>query len=206
MPKTDLKKELKQLYTASAKKAALVDVPKLKFLMIDGSGDPNTDPLFQQAMEALFSVAYTLKFTLKRGPEELDWSMMAPEGLWWTEEGKPFDAADKASWQWTLMMPLPGFVTAAMVREAKKAVKEKKSLARVDDIRLEAFREGPCVQILHIGPYSEEGPSIEKLRQFAAENGCALAGKHHEIYFSDPRRVKPEKWRTILRHPVRKTG
>ncbi len=204
MPKTDLKKELKRLYTASAKKVALVDVPKLKFLMIDGSGDPNTNPLFQQAMEALFSVAYTLKFTLKRGSEKLDWSMMPPEGLWWTEGAESFDTADKAAWKWTLMMTLPGFVTAAMVREAKKAVKEKKSLARVDDLRLEAFREGPCVQILHIGPYVEEGPAIEKLRQFAAEKGYAPAGKHHEIYFSDPRRVKPEKWRTILRLPVRK--
>ena len=206
MPKTDLKRELKHLYTASAKKVALVDVPKLKFLMVDGAGDPNTNPLFQQAMETLFSVAYTLKFTLKRGPEKLDWSMMAPEGLWWTEGADLLDTANKASWKWTLMMTLPGFVTAAMVREAKKAVKEKKSLARVDDIRLEAFREGPCVQILHIGPYSEEGPTIEKLRQFAAENGYALAGEHHEIYFSDPRRVKPEKWRTIVRLPVRKAG
>ena len=206
MPKTDLKKELKQFYTASAKKVALVDVPKLKFLMIDGSGDPNNSPLFQQAMEALFSVAYTLKFTLKLGPGKLDWSMMAPEGLWWTEGAESFDAADKASWKWTLMMTLPDFVTAAMVRAAKAAVKKKKSLARLDDIRLEAFREGPCVQILHIGPYSEEGPAIEKLKQFASENGHTFTGKHHEIYFSDPRRVKPEKWRTILRHPVRKAG
>jgi hypothetical protein len=206
MPKIDLKKELKHLYTASAKRATLVEVPKLKFLMIDGSGDPNANPLFQQAMEALFSVAYTLKFSLKRGPGQLDWSMMAPEGLWWTEGAEPFDAADKASWKWTLMMTLPGFVTAAMVREAKKAVKEKKSLARVDDVRLEAFREGPSVQILHLGPYSEEGPTLEKLHQFAAENGYAHTGKHHEIYFSDPRRTKPEKWRTILRQPVRKAG
>jgi hypothetical protein len=206
MPKTDLKKELKHLYTASAKRATLIEVPKLKFLMVDGSGDPNANPLFQQAMEALYSVAYTLKFTLKLGPEKLDWAMLAPEGLWWTEGPEPFDVADKASWKWTLMIALPEFVSAAMVRATKKKVKAKKPLARVDDVRLEAFREGPSVQILHLGPYSEEGPTLEKLDQFAAENGYALTGKHHEIYFSDPRRTKPEKWRTILRQPVRKAG
>jgi len=121
-----------------------------------------------------------------------------------TEGAAPFDMADKASWKWTLMIAVPDAITAAMVREAKKAVKEKKALARADDVRLESLREGPAVQILHVGPYAAELPTIEKLHAFAAENGYALTGKHHEIYFSDPRRTQPEKMRTILRQPVKK--
>ena len=204
MTKIDLKKDLKPVYSASARQAAVVEVPKLKYLMVDGAGDPDGSPQFRGAMEALFGVAYTLKFALKRGPEKLDFTVMPPEGLWWTEGAAPFDMADKASWKWTLLIAVPDAITAAMVREAKKAVKEKKALARADDLRLESLREGPAVQILHVGPYAAELPTIEKLHAFAAENGYALTGKHHEIYFSDPRRTKPEKMRTILRQPVKK--
>lgn len=203
MPKIDLKKVLKTLYTASAKKAALIEVPKLKFLVIDGAGDPNGNPQFQDAMEALYGVAYTLKFSLKLGPKKLDFAMMPPEALWWTDGPVPFDKADRASWKWTLMIVQPEFVTATMVREAKKKVKAKKASARVDDVWLKSLREGPVVQILHVGPYSEEQPSIEKLQALASENGYTFTGRHHEIYFSDPRRTKPERLRTILRRPVR---
>jgi hypothetical protein len=204
MPKIDLKKELKQFYTASASKAALVEVPKMNFLMIDGAGDPNANPLFQHAMEALFNVAYTLKFSLKRGPEKLDYPVMPPEGLWWGKDAGCPDMQDKASWNWTLMITQPASITAAMVRRAQKTVKEKKPLVRADEVRLEGFREGLAVQIMHLGPYSEEQPTIEKLHQYAAERGYVLAGKHHEIYLSDPRRAKPEKLRTIIRQPLRK--
>lgn len=203
MRKIDLKKDWKPLYTASARKPALIDVPKLKFLMIDGQGDPNTNPEFQRAIEALYSVAYTLKFTLKMGPEQIDYPVMALEGLWWTDT-QPFDETNKAAWKWTLMIAQADVITAAMVRAAKKKVKEKKGLARVDDIRLEDWREGKAVQMMHIGPYSEEGPTIEKMHHFAAEQGYQFTGKHHEIYFSDPRRTKPEKLKTLLRHPVAK--
>jgi hypothetical protein len=201
MRKIDLKKDWKPLYTASARKPSLVDVPKLKFLMIDGQGDPNTSPEFHRAIEALYGVAYTLKFTLKMGPEQIDYPVMALDGLWWTDT-QPFCETDKAAWKWTLMIAQPDVITAAMVRAAKTKVKEKKGLARVDDIRLENWREGKAVQLMHIGPYTEEGPTIEKMRQFAADNGCQFTGKHHEIYFSDPRRTKPEKLKTLLRHPV----
>lgn len=206
MPKTDLKKELKQFYTASARKPALVDVPKLKYLMIDGSGDPNGAPGLQGAMEAMYAVAYTLKFALKLGPEKLDWTVMPPEGLWWTEDGGHINEKNTASWRWTLMMVVPDFVTAAMLRQTVKTVKEKKGLALLDDVRLGSWREGKAVQMMHIGPYSEEGVSIDKMQQFAAENGYAATGKHHEIYFSDPRRTKPEKLKTLLRQPVKKAG
>ena len=206
MPKTDLKRELKQLYTASARKPAFVDVPKLKYLMIDGSGDPNGAPGIQGAMEALYSVAYTMKFALKLGPEKLDWTVMPPEGLWWTGDGGPIDEKNKANWRWTLLMVIPDFVTAAMLRQNIKAVKEKKGFARVDDVRLGSWREGKAVQMMHIGPYSEVGIAIEKMLEFAAEDGYAAAGKHHEIYFSDPRRTKPGKLKTLVREPVKKAG
>ena len=206
MPKSDLKKELKQFFTASAKKPALVDVPKLKYLMIDGSGDPNGIPGLPPAMEAMYSVAYTLKFALKLGPQKLDWTVMPPEGLWWTEDGSPFDEKNKAAWRWTLIMVVPDFVTAATLRHAIKTVKEKKGLARADDVRLGSWREGKAVQMMHIGPYSETKITVEKLLEFAAENGCTADGKYHEIYFSDPRRTKPEKLKTLARVPVKKTA
>ena len=126
---------------------------------------------------------------------------MALDGLWWSET-EPFDLAEKSSWKWTLMIAQPDVITAPLVRAARKTVKEKKGLAQVDDVRLESWREGKAVQMMHIGPYSEEGPTIEKMRQFAAGQGCRLTGKHHEIYLSDPRRARPEKLRTLLRHPV----
>ncbi|MFB3776142.1 MAG: GyrI-like domain-containing protein [Bryobacteraceae bacterium] len=203
MGKIDLKKQWKSLYTASAKKPALIEVPKIKYLMIDGSGDPNLNPRFQEAFQALYGVAYTLKFSLKMGPEKIDYPIMPPSGLWWTD-AEPFDMANRSSWKWTLMIPQPDCITAAMVRQAKKTVREKKALALADEVRLEAYREGTAVQIMHLGPYSEEPPTIQKLHQFAADSGYSLNGKHHEIYFSDPRRTKPERMRTLLRQPVKK--
>ena len=204
MPKIDLRKDLKPLYTASAKKGVLVEIPRMKFLMIDGSGHPNGNPLVQQSMEALFGVAYTLKFSSKLGPQKLDWTMMPPEGIWWVEGSACFEKADKSAWRWTLMIAQPDAVTAAMLRQAKKTLKEKKNPARVDDVRLESFREGRSAQILHIGPYGAVLPAIEKLHAFAAENGYKAAGRHHEIYCSDPRRTKPDKLKTIIRLPVSK--
>jgi len=204
MPKLDLRKDLKPLYTASAKKGVLVEVPRMKFLMIDGSGHPNGNPLVQQSMEALFGVAYTLKFSSKLGPQKLDWTMLPPEAIWWLEGSECYEKADKSAWRWTLMIAQPDAVTSAMVRQAKKTLKEKKNPARVDDVRLESFREGRSAQILHIGPYGAVLPAIEKLHAFAAENGYKAAGRHHEIYFSDPRRTKPDKLKTIIRLPVSK--
>jgi hypothetical protein len=204
MPKIDLRKELKPLYTASPKKAALLEIPRMKFLMIDGSGHPDGNPLFQQGMEALFGVAYTLKFSSKLGPEKLDWTMMPSEAIWWVEGSESFEKADKSAWRWTLMIAQPDAVTPAMVRDAKKTLKEKKNPARVDEVRLESLRKEQCVQILHIGPYNAEQPAIEKLHAFAAENGYQIAGRHREIYFSDPKRTKPEKLKTILRFAVSK--
>ncbi len=203
MRKIDLKNEWKAFYTASYRKPSLVEVPRLKYLMIDGEGDPDSSPAFHEAIQALFSVAYTLKMTLKMGPAKIDYPVMGLEGLWWAATGWMEKAARK-DWRWTLMIPQPDVITAAALRETKKKVKEKKGLAAVDGVRLESWREGQAVQMMHLGPYSEEPATIARMAQFAAENGYRIVGKHHEIYLSDPRRTNLEKLKTLLRYQVKK--
>ena len=202
MAKVDFKKELKHLYSASAKEVAVVDVPTMNFIMIDGAGDPNTVPEFQEAMGALYPVSYTLKFMLKKSVG-FDYVVSPPEGLWWTDDMGRFSVAKKEAWKWTLMIMQPEQVTAELYDEAVAQVRKKKNPPALSKLRLEPFCEGPSVQILHIGPYAAEGPTITKLHHFARENGYRLHGKHHEIYLSDPRRAAPEKMKTILRQPVR---
>jgi hypothetical protein len=202
MKKVDLRKQLKHLYTASAKEPALVEVPKMNFLMVDGAGDPNTAPEFQQAVEALYGVAFTLKFMLKKRGEA-DYTVMGLEGLWWAEDMREFSVEDKSNWKWTLMIAQPDFVTREHYAEALAQVRAKKDSPALAKIRFGAFEEGLCAQVMHLGPYSEEGPTIARLHQFIAESGHRLRGKHHEIYLSDPRRSAPEKMRTILRQGVR---
>lgn len=201
MEKIDLKKDLQHLYKASAKEVVEVAVPTLKFLMIDGSGDPNTSPLYAQAVEALFSVSYTAKFIVKKGPQALDYAVMPLEGLWWAEDMSAFAADDKANWQWTMMILQPAFVADTVIETAIAEVRRKKQLPGVDKLRLENFSEGRCAQILHVGPFAEEGPTIERLHQFI-DARTGLTGKHHEIYLSDIRRADPKKWKTIIRQPM----
>ena len=186
MAKIDLTKECKGCYTASVKKPALVDVPKLKFLTYDGSGHPEESPVFPLGFEALYSVAYTLKFAIKAGPGAQDFKVMPPEGVWWVEGGKPFEEASKNEWRWRLMMAIPDYIDAAMVRDARQSVKKKNGLAAVDAIRLKTFREGKCVQMMHVGPYEKETETITKLKADAEKCGFVFNGPHHEIYFSDP--------------------
>ena len=201
--KVDLKKELSELYRPSAKEVSLVDVPPMNFLMIDGQGDPNTSKDFQDAVEALYGLSYTLKFMLKKTAPEHDYTVMPLEGLWWTEGQEGFDVENKGAWQWTLMIMQPEHITGEHVMEAAAQLKEKKDPHLLDRVRFERFDEGPTLQIMYIGPYAEEGPTIEKLHQYAREHGYSLAGKHHEIYLGDPRRTAPEKLKTIIRHPVK---
>lgn len=198
----DLKKELKQLYKASAKEVSQVIVPPLKYLMIDGKGDPNTAPEYAQAVEALFSVSYTAKFAVKNGDQKIDYAVMPLEGLWWADDWSAFVAGDKANWNWTMMILQPPFVSDQTIEDAMAEVRRKKNLPAVHKLRLEEFSEGRCAQILHIGPFSAEGPTIEKLHEYILSHG-SLAGKHHEIYLSDVRRADPAKWKTILRQPMK---
>ena len=202
MKKVDLKKELKQLYKASIKNVTQVTVPPLRYLMIDGKGDPNTSPEYAQAVAALFSVSYTAKFAVKKSTQNTDYAVMPLEGLWWAEDWSAFIAGDKARWNWTMMILQPSFASDETIHDAIADVRRRKNLPGLDKLRLEEFSEGTCAQILHVGPFSEEGPTIQKMHEYILSRG-SLAGKHHEIYLSDVRRAHPTKWKTILRQPMK---
>jgi hypothetical protein len=202
MKKIDLKKDLKALYTASAKEVVQVAVPPMRFLMVDGIGDPNTSKSYAEAIEALFSVSYTAKFIVKKGPQQIDYAVMPLEGLWWADDLSAFTTGDKAKWKWTAMIMQPDFVTKAVLDTALAEVRKKKSLPGVDRLRLEELTEGRCAQVLHIGPFSEGGPTIARLHEFIETKGVRV-GKHHEIYLSDIRRAEPSRWKTILRQPMK---
>ena len=206
MKKLDLRKQFKELYTPPSKNVVTVDVPKFNFLMIDGVGDPNTAQEYQDALAALYAVAYTLKFAIKK-QEAIDYPVMALEGLWWVKDVETFTFEQllgrRDEWQWTMMIMQPDCVTRAHIKQAIAEMKRKKDLPALAKIRFESFREGKCAQVMHIGPYSAEQPNIERLHAFITENGHTLRGKHHEIYLGDPRRTKPEKLKTVLRQPFK---
>lgn len=202
MKKINLKKELKHLYQASAKQAVQVQVPAFRYLMIDGVGDPNTSTEYAQAVEALFSVAYTAKFMVKKRAQGIDYAVMPLEGLWWADDMSAFLSNDKASWKWTMMIMQPDFASDETIMAAISEVRKKKKLPAIDKLHLENFAEGLCAQILHVGPFTDEGPTIASLHAFIDAN-CELSGKHHEIYLSDIRRAAPDKWKTIIRQPMK---
>ena len=206
MAKVDFKKTLKHLYQPSKAKASVVDVPEMDFLMIDGQGDPNTAPAYQAAVEALYSVAYTIKFLLKEDPATDDYVVPPLEGLWWVEDMTQFTMADKDAWSWTMMVMQPPWVTAEVVEQARAEAERKKDLPALPKIRFAPYHEGLSVQILYVGPYDQEEPTIRGLHAFAADQGYALRGKHHEIYLSDPRRTAPERLKTVIRQPVAPVG
>ncbi len=201
MAKIDLKKEYRHLYTPSARQVVEVDVPGFNFLMIDGVGDPNTSQKYAQAVEALFSVSYKIKFMIKKGVDAIDYAVMPLEGLWWADDMSAFASNDKSNWKWTMMIMQPAFVDQNIIDEAISEVQKKKNISAISELRFEAFTEGRCAQILHIGPFSEEGPTIQRVHSFIAEHS-AITGKHHEIYLSDIRRAAPEKWKTVIRQPM----
>ncbi len=202
----DLRKQWKHLYAPSARKVDLVDVPEFKFVMIEGRIEPGeapgTSPGFEEAMSGLYSATYTLKFMSKlRKEDPIDYPVMALEGLWWVEDGS-FDITVKDNWVYTLMIMQPDHITPAMFAEAVVVAAKKKSNPALARLRLESFREGLCVQTMHVGPYATEPATVERMYRWAAGNGYRLAGKHHEIYLGDPRRADPEKLKTVLRHGV----
>ena len=199
MNKMDLKKELKPLYTASAEEAKMVSTWPLKYLMVNGFGDPDTNPEFQGAIEALYTASYTLKFMLKKAPG-LDWVVPPLEGLWWMLLGD-FDLERRYDWRWTLMLSQPTEVTRELLEQTVAAARMKKSLPALEKLRLETYDEGRAAQILHVGPYGAEAATIMRLHAFIQAKGLHLCGKHHEIYLSDPRRTTPGKLKTILRQP-----
>ena len=213
MKTLDLKKQFKYLYQPSAKKIETVQVPNLQFAMIDGfiekGSEPGKSPAFAEATQALYGISYTLKFTLKkRKTNAIDYPVMALEGLWWVEDGK-FDIFRKDNWFYTLMIMQPDVITKEIFEEAREQVRKKKGDSdMLNKVRLAHFEEGLCVQTMHIGPYATEPATVDRMKEYAQENGLkdnvGPNGKHHEIYISDPRKAAPDKMKTVLRHPVEK--
>ncbi|MBX3530353.1 MAG: GyrI-like domain-containing protein [Rhizobiaceae bacterium] len=203
MDKIDFKKTLKALYAPPSGRFVEVDVPKLRFVMVDGEGNPNTSNAYKTAVEWLFSTSYALKFATKAQLGK-DYAVMPLEGLWWADDPAAFVARDKAAWKWTMMIMAPDFIDAAMFEAA--VAKSAKKLGEIPpSLRLEAYDEGRSLQSLHIGSYDDEAPALARLHdEIMPAQGLTFNGHHHEIYLSDPRRTEPAKLRTVLRQPVRK--
>jgi hypothetical protein len=210
MQKLDLRNQYKHFYQPSANKVDVVDVPPFQFAMIDGEIEPGVlpgdSPAFQQALETLYGISYTLKFTSKlRKDDPIDYTVMALEGLWWVEDGV-FDIRKADNWRWTAMIMQPDHINADMFQDGMAQLHRKKPSLALDKLRLETFHEGVCIQIMHVGPYADEPATLARMEAFARENGYLLCGKHHEIYLGDPRRADPAKLKTVLRHPVVSAG
>jgi hypothetical protein len=204
--KVDFKREI-AAYGVKPDGFQVVEVPDLQYLMVDGHGDPNTSPAFAEATEALYPLAYRLKFASKKALGR-DYVVMPLEGLWWADDMASFTGSrDKSRWDWTLMIMVPEWITEDMFGDAVAQVAAKSEPRRLTEIRLESLSEGRCVQTLHIGSYDDETETLARMHdEFIPSSGLRMTGKHHEIYLSDARRVAPEKLRTILRQPVTATG
>jgi hypothetical protein len=207
MKKIDLRTDFKHLYAPSARQVEIVDVPRFNFALLDGrieaGREPATSPAFQEALQALYGISFTLKFMSKlRKQDPIDYKIMALEGLWWSELGE-IDFDQQGDWKWTLMMMQPDHISLAMFREAVSSLRTKRGdNPLLSEMRFEPFEEGLCMQIMHVGTYDLESMTIARMHDFAHDNGYKLRGKHHEIYIGDPRRAKPDRLRTILRHPI----
>ncbi|GAB2958503.1 GyrI-like domain-containing protein [Saccharothrix stipae] len=197
----DVKRELKQLYAPKNTDWALVDVPEQQFIAVDGHGDPNTSAVYAHAVEALYSVAYAIKFASKRAGRDL---VVAPlEGLWWADRPEVFTTRAKDSWQWRMLISQPDWITEEAIADARRLVAAKKDLPALADVRREVLHEGSSAQVLHIGPYDDEGPVLARLHdEWLRANGLRMTGLHHEVYVGDPRKSEPAKLRTVLRQPV----
>jgi hypothetical protein len=202
MATIDWKKDLKALYFPPRGRFTFIDVSPLNFLMVDGHGDPNTATEYTDAIQALYTLAYTIKFALKS--QGVEFSVAPLEGLWWVPDMAQFSDKEKGAWDWTMMIFQPDAVTAEVVEAARAEALKKKGLPALEKVRLATYHEGLSVQTLYLGAYADEGPTIVAMHRFAEEQGYALHGKHHEIYMGDPRRSAPEKLKTVIRQPVRK--
>jgi hypothetical protein len=198
VPKLDLKRAMRRLYYPPVGQPVLVDVPEMRYLMVDGRGGP-ADPAFQQAIGALFAASFTAKFAVKRRDPNDDFTVMPLEAMFWTPgDGPPSDPHELS---WTAMIVQPPAVTDELAHGAIGETLDR-GLPAAARVRIERFREGLAAQVMHVGPYDEEEPTIEKLRAFIAEHDYPLRGRHHEIYLSDPRRTPPDRLKTVIRQPV----
>lgn len=200
--KTDFRKSLDS-YQAKHGEIRLVEVPPLRYLMVDGHGDPNIAPEYTEALQVLYPVAYALKST-SRADLGRDYVVPPLEGLWWAEDMAAFTTSrDKSAWSWTMLLMTPPWLTADHVEAARDTVTAKKPSLPAERVRVEVLEEGLCVQTLHVGSFDDEGPVLEDLHlRFIPERALVRTGRHHEIYLSDPRRTAPERLRTVLRQPV----
>jgi hypothetical protein len=190
--------DVNELYRASAKEASIVDVPAMRFLMVDGTGNPNEPGDFQDAIQALYSLSYGAKFMLKK--QGIEFKVSPLEGLWGSAGG--LDPNQKTDWKWTAMIMQPAEVTPSVLEKVTAEALRKKPLPALSRVRLEDFREGLAAQVMHLGPYSAEAPTITRLHEFIAKQGYRPVGKHHEIYLGDPRRSAPERLKTLIRQPI----
>lgn len=203
MNKTDYKKELKQFYSAKVGNPVVVDIPKMNFIMIDGKGDPNTSQDYIDAIQTLYPVAYTIKFISKITYGK-DFGVMPLEGLWWAENMADFSTGNKDTWLWTAMIMQPDVISEEIYHQAVEQVRTKKATESLDKLRFASYEEGRAAQVLYVGPYADEGPTIQNLHEFIKEHGGTVKGSvkyHHEIYLGDPRRTAPENLKTIIRQP-----
>ncbi len=202
--KIDFKKKQKELYNSSPKQPTIIEVPEMQFLMIDGMGSPGEAQEYLDALTVLYPVAFKTKFLSKANGK--DYVVPPLEGLWWADDMNDFTEGNRDKWKWTMMIRQPDWITNTMIEKVIKDTKETKPDIpdAIEKLRFEKYYEGRSAQIMHIGPYSEEGPTIEKLHELIKIKGGSFNGhvkKHHEIYLSDPRRAKPENMKTIIRQP-----
>jgi hypothetical protein len=197
----DVKRELRALYAPKNRDWDTLVVPPQRFLAVDGAGDPNTAPAYAAAVEALYAVAYTVRFTSKRAGRDL---VVAPlEGLWYADDASVFSARNKAAWSWTMLISQPDWVSDALIDESIAAARRKKMLPTIDLVGLELLDEGLCAQLLHVGSYDDETPALARLhREVLPSRGLRERGRHHEVYLGDPRRTAPANLKTVVRQPV----
>ena len=206
MDKVDFKVTLKEYYAARPRTFSQVVVPEFTYLMVDGSGDPNTSPQYSTAIEALYTLSYTLKF-MSKGELSRDYTVPPLEGLWWSNDMADFEKGNRTAWLWSAMIMLPEWITPALFREGVAVAAKRKPECDLSRVRSEALNEGLSVQTLFIGPYRDEAPVISELHtSYLPANDLVENGKHHEIYLSDPRRTDPAKLRTIIRQPVARSS
>lgn len=205
MDTSDIKRERKDLYAPTQREFVVVDVPELAFLMVDGEGDPNTAAAYREAIEAVYTTSYAVRAVAKTRLGRVH-TVGPLEGLWSADDMSVFRTRDKQAWRWTMMIWQPDWITTDLMDEAVASA-TRKQLPALGLVRFERYAEGRSVQILHVGSYDDEGPTLERLHEeFLPANQLTPTGRHHEIYLSDARKTEPAKLRTILRQPVTGSG
>ena len=202
--KLDYKKKYPLLYKPK-NKPSIIEIPDMKFFMVDGKGDPNSAKEYKEAIEALYAVSYALKMKIiKKEEPEKDYVVPPLEGLWYIDDMSKWVETSKDEWKWTMMIRIPDYVTSEQLEKAREIAEKTKKPVALSKIYVKNYQEKTVVQMMHIGSYAEEHENIMKIHQYAKENGYSISGHHHEIYLSDPRKTDPAKLKTIIRQPIRK--